>query len=98
MKTLDFTSEEKKEFLGIYRQILKSAYLSKNDICELRSLMISAAQSGRMKRDATELHPVLCDLHTVLILFKEMSLGRTAIISVVLYRAVQLDVISLREV
>jgi len=98
MKTLDFTSEERKEFLTIYRQILKFGYLSKDDIVELRNLMILTVQGGRMKRGVSGLHPVLCDLQTVLVLLNEMSLGRTAMFSVLLYRVVSLDVFPVEEI
>ncbi|MDR0873290.1 MAG: RelA/SpoT family protein [Prevotellaceae bacterium] len=100
METLDFTSEEKKELLAIYGQILRLSgnYLSKDDLSDTRELMIQAAQSGQMKRDVAGKHPILNDLHTVLVLLNEMSLGRTAIVSVLLYRAVLLEVLSVEDI
>ncbi len=99
MTSIDFTAPEKKELLSIYKRILtlSGKFLSTQDIHDVKQLMILAGKSGKMVREAGVIHPVLKDLHTVLILLEEMSLGRTAIISVLLYRAALLGVLSVSE-
>ena len=99
MENLEFTAEERKELLGIYKRILSSSklFLSKEDISDVRQLLTIAIQSGKMQREAG-IHPILKNLHTVLILLEEMNLGRTAIMSVLLYHVVLVDVISVEEI
>ncbi|MDL2262157.1 RelA/SpoT family protein [Bacteroidales bacterium OttesenSCG-928-I21] len=99
MKNLDFTSEEKNDLIITYKHVLEASrnFLSKEDIRNVKKLMFEAAQSGKMERESNTIHPIIKDLHTVLILLNEMSLGRTAAMSVLLYRAVSLGVLSIKE-
>ncbi len=96
---IEFTPAEKKELIWLYKQILtlSGKMLSSEDFCDARRLLTLAAQSGKMKREAGIVHPIIKDLHTVQILLSEMSLGRTAIMSVLLYRAVLTGVMSVEE-
>ena len=101
MNNIDFTPAEKKELVDVYKQILtfSSNFLSGADIRDVKQLIIKAAQSGRMNRECSScVHPVLKDLHTVVILINEMNLGRTAVISVLLYRVVLVGTLSIKEV
>jgi GTP pyrophosphokinase len=101
MNSLDFTEEEIKDLHKVYKKILSLSekFISKEELDEIKKLLIRSAQSEKMKREANgAVHPILNDLHTAVILLEEMSLGRSAVLSVLLYRVVLLGVLSIEEV
>jgi GTP pyrophosphokinase len=100
MESVAFTTLERKELIILYRRILSSSksFLSKEDVRDIRQLLAITMQNGKMQRKVENVHPLLKTLHTVTLLLEEMSLGRTAIISALLYDAVLFEAISIKDV
>ncbi len=95
-----FTPQEKIELLQAYRKFLKlsSHLLSKDDIKNVRDLLSESIQKQEDVSHAQYIHPIIRNIHTALLTEQEIGLGRSTIISIMLYDVVVAEVISLSEI
>ncbi|MDR1679170.1 MAG: RelA/SpoT family protein [Prevotellaceae bacterium] len=101
METSYFSPKERKELLSVYRSLLRSTsnILSRSDRKNLRELLTRNIER-RIAAGETKsvLNPVLKNLNTILLCVQEIGLGRSTILSVMAYDAVQTGVMTYDEV
>ena len=85
-----FTPEEKASFLVLYKELLEnlSSVVRKEDSQNMRQLMRRVIPMQVYERDRNGINGLLRNVETALIATKEMSLKRTSVIAILLYRAV----------
>lgn len=100
MENLSFTSKEKKEVLTLYKKLLhtSSTFLSKTETKNIRTLLTNAIEKHKLHRQKGNLHPIIKSLNIAILLLDEMSLGKTALLSALLYELVVAEEVSIEEV
>ncbi|MDR1981574.1 MAG: TGS domain-containing protein [Tannerellaceae bacterium] len=95
-----FTAEEKSLFFAKYKQLLTHLYssLEKEDIRKMRKLMQQVVLPDCYGRDKNGINGLIRNIDTALIAVCEISLKRTPVIAILLYRPVWKKLISLEEV
>lgn len=95
-----FTSEEKKEFLSLYRQLLQSAgdSISGEDCERLKNHLIKAAKGKNLLRNNFGMNPIIRDLQTAVIVASEIGMKGSCLIGIMLHEIVKSRVLTLAEV
>ncbi|GHT29254.1 GTP pyrophosphokinase [Bacteroidia bacterium] len=95
-----FTLGEKQLFASKYRQLLNSLYsfLENEDIHKLRELMQRAVSMNCYGRDKNGINGLLRNMDTALIASCEIGLKRSPIISLLLYRPVLKQIVTIEEI
>lgn len=95
-----FTAEEKKEFLFLYRKLLKSQLegLQEGDVRKMRVIIERIIHEDCFGRDKNGINGLLRNLSTALIASEEIGLKRDPIIAMLLYRPAMKAALSMTEV
>lgn len=101
MENTYFTPQESLEVLSLYRILLATAgdQLTKDDRKTIHQLLKETIDKKMEQgKSSGPLNPIIKDLNTIVLAVKEIGLGRSVIMSVLLYEAVQVGVLMLDEV
>ncbi|MCD7973653.1 MAG: RelA/SpoT family protein [Candidatus Azobacteroides sp.] len=82
-----FTPEEKKQYVSLYKKLLVSldgAY-SEKELAEVKKILRKALEQKACPTTEIEIHPLLQQLYTALIVSEEIGLKRASVIAVLLY-------------
>lgn len=88
---LSFSPQENGQLRELYRELLKlsGGVLHADDCPKLKHYLKQAAELHFLKRNTFDMHPVLQDMQTALIVASEIGLTRGAILGVMLHSCVQ---------
>lgn len=95
-----FTSEEKKKFFSLYRQLLQAAgdSISGKDRQKLKKHLTKAAQGNGLRHNSFGMNPILRDLRTAIIVAEEIGMRGSCLIGIMLHEIVQNNIIPIEEV
>jgi GTP pyrophosphokinase len=94
-----FSHEDKMQLIAAYRLFLahSARIVSKNDRKIIRMLVEKVAEKKAFVRPLTPIHPIVKNIHTAILAEQEIGLGNSTIVSILIYDAVILNVITLEE-
>jgi len=77
---------ERKEFFGLYRQLMSQVGndLQPKDYARVKKYLAAAAETTALERDVFGLHPLLMSMQTALVVATEIGVSRPAILGVIL--------------
>lgn len=95
-----FTSEEKKKFFSLYRQLLQASgdSISGKDRQKLKKHLTKAAQGNGLQHNSFGMNPIIRDLRTAFIVAEEIGMKGSCLIGIMLHEIVQNHIISIEEV
>ena len=85
-----FTTDERKEFVALYKELKKNTKesISSKDAKEVRRLISNIIANRQIERDTFNLNPVLCAMKTAIIAVNEIGLKRDGVLAILLYNLV----------
>ncbi len=97
---ITLTLDERQEILNFGRQLRKNAEgrLPVGDYRFIKEAILKTAEAGKIQRDNFGFHPVVLDIQTAALVGQEIGLHREILISILLNRCVQQQVITIDEV
>lgn len=97
---ITLTLDERQEILNFGRQLHKNAEgrLPMGDYRFIKQAVLKTAEAGKIQRDNFGFHPVVLDIQTASLVGQEIGLHREILISILLNRCVQQQVITIDEV
>ena len=97
---ITLTLDERQEILNFGRQLRKNAEgrLPIGDYRFIKEAILKTAEAGKIQRDNFGFHPVVLDIQTAALVGQEIGLHREILISILLNRCVQQQVITIDEV
>lgn len=97
---ITLTLDERQEILDFGRQLRKNAEgrLPVGDYRFIKEAVLKTAEAGKIQRDNFGFHPVVLDIQTAALVGQEIGLHREILISILLNRCVQQQVITIDEV
>lgn len=95
-----FSNDERKVFVQSYKKLLQStqSFISSEDRKKVKELTIAALKSNILQRDCFNLHPLIKDIQTALIICQEMNMHRASVLAIMLHDLVQCKAYTLEEV
>lgn len=85
-----FTTDERKEFVALYKELKKNTKesISSKDAKEVRRHISNIIANRQIERDTFNLNPVLCAMKTAIIAVNEIGLKRDGVLAILLYNLV----------
>lgn len=85
-----FTTDERKEFVALYKELKKNTKesISSKDAKEVRHHISNIIANRQIERDTFNLNPVLCAMKTAIIAVNEIGLKRDGVLAILLYNLV----------
>lgn len=85
-----FTTNERKEFVALYKELKKNTKesISSKDAKEVRRHISNIIANRQIERDTFNLNPVLCAMKTAIIAVNEIGLKRDGVLAILLYNLV----------
>lgn len=85
-----FTTDERKEFVTLYKELKKNTKesISSKDAKEVRRHISNIIANRQIERDTFNLNPVLCAMKTAIIAVNEIGLKRDGVLAILLYNLV----------
>lgn len=85
-----FTTDERKEFVALYKELKKNTKesISSKDAKEVRRHISNIIAHRQIERDTFNLNPVLCAMKTAIIAVNEIGLKRDGVLAILLYNLV----------
>ena len=85
-----FTTDERKEFVALYKELKKNTKesISSKDAKEVRRHISNIIANRQIERDTFNLNPVLCSMKTAIIAVNEIGLKRDGVLAILLYNLV----------
>lgn len=85
-----FTTDERKEFVALYKELKKNTKesISSKDAKEVRRHISNIIANRQIERDTFNLNPVLCAMKTAIIAVNEIGLRRDGVLAILLYNLV----------
>ncbi|MCH5327869.1 MAG: bifunctional (p)ppGpp synthetase/guanosine-3',5'-bis(diphosphate) 3'-pyrophosphohydrolase [Coprobacter sp.] len=95
-----FTEEEKKEFIEAYKTLQETSrsLIGEDDARRIRQWITEAIDSGNYLRDKHGINVLLRNIHTALVLSKEVGLERSTLIAVLLYNVALCEFLSMERI
>lgn len=99
-KNFDFNSEERSQFLSLYRRLLRAVgdSMSSDELRYLKSQLGATAMGNKLQRDIFGLHPFVKDAQTAVILIEEMGMKHSSLLAIMLYESVRVADLTTDEV
>ena len=96
---LEFTPEEKRESIELLSYLRKQVAntLEPDDLAKLKEHLLSAIESGLIKRDVFGLNPILHGLQTAKIAVDEIGLRRDSVLAIMLYESASSGFLTIEE-
>ena len=84
------TTDERKEFVALYKELKKNTKesISSKDAKEVRRHISNIIANRQIERDTFNLNPVLCAMKTAIIAVNEIGLKRDGVLAILLYNLV----------
>ena len=95
-----FTPQEQVEFVDVYRRVVMHArpHFETSEWRALRQLVIEGVSKGCYERDSHNIHPLLQNLETVVVLGEKIGLKRASMITVMFYPMLEKGILDAEEV
>lgn len=98
--SLEFTSEEKKDLLVLYKQLIQSAgdSVSKKTVERVKKYLVGAIGTHQLKRNVFGMNPIICNMQTAIIVCEEIGMNGSALIGIMLQNVVDNDKITIEDI